>query len=143
MHRARCDVSDFLSVRAAMLSLTGDGCSPNGIFHAAHALADAALANQTAANFANAFAPKVHGASALHLSALRAPLDFFSLYSSVAGLLGSAGQAPHSAANTRPDSISGQRQRLGLRAQSVAWAPLPRSAMQHVMEPTDEQKRLA
>jgi hypothetical protein len=91
------------------------------VFHAAHQLADAALANQDVLNFRATYGPKVHGGSALHAICALEHLHFFHLYSSVAGLLGSAGQTPHSAANTRLDALAARRHLLGVRGQSVAW----------------------
>ena len=49
------------------------------------------------------------------------PLTSFNLYSSTAGLLGSPGQAPHSATSTWVDAMAAYRLRLGMRGQSVAW----------------------
>ena len=121
LRRVRCDASDVLSVRTSTRALVGEGLRLEGVFHAAHALADAALANQTAFNFASAFAPKVDGAKALHAAGHLAAFRFFSVYSSIAGLMGSAGQAPHSAANTWLDAMAGLRLRLGVCGQSISW----------------------
>ena len=50
-----------------------------------------------------------------------APLSHFHVYASAAGLMGSAGQAPHSAANAWLDALAQWRRRLGVVGQSVAW----------------------
>ena len=66
--------------------------------------------------------PQVHGATALHTaSSNQAPLPFFNAYSSVAGLMGSPGQASHSAASAWLDAIVGWRRMGGVRGQSVQW----------------------
>ena len=74
-----------------MRALRGGGWRVGGVFHAAHQLADALLANQTIRRFRSAYGPKVHGACALHAATAGEAPRCFSLYSSVAGLLGSAG----------------------------------------------------
>ena len=62
-----------------------------GIVHAAGVLDDGVLAEQSAARIARVFAPKVEGAWNLHALTIDRALDFFVLFSSSAGLLGSAG----------------------------------------------------
>ena len=119
--RTRCDVSDEASVMGSVRGLLGDGLHVGGVFHAAHQIADAVLANQSALNFRVAYGPKVHGAQALHVAYWCAPLSFFNVFSSIAGLLGSTGQAPHSAANSWLDAMAGCRLQLGVRGQSVNW----------------------
>ena len=61
--RVKCDVSDHGSVRAAMWAIFCDGLSLGGVFHAAHQLADNALAKHTARNFRATYGPKVQSLS--------------------------------------------------------------------------------
>ena len=121
VRRVRCDVSQEDRVCAVIRDLCIDELRLVGIFHAAHALADATLANQHALNFRTTYGPKVHGAATLHATSCHAPLRFFNVYSSVMGLLGSAGQGPHSAANTWLDSLATWRLQHGVRGQSTNW----------------------
>jgi SAM-dependent methyltransferase len=65
--RVRCDAADEISVRRVLRTLASDGLSLRGVFHAAHALADATLANQQALNFRATYGPKVHAGAALLL----------------------------------------------------------------------------
>ena len=124
VRRVRCDAADESAARAIAHSLCGDALRLVGVFHAAHALADAVITNQHALNFCVTYGPKAHGAAALHAVFSRTPLDFFSLFSSIGGLLGSAGQAPHSAANAWLDTMAGWRCQHGVRGQSVNWGPV-------------------
>ena len=117
----RCDASDDGGVRAIVRGLCGDNLRLHGVFHAAHALADAYLANQHALNFRTTYGPKVHGGAALHATTSCTPLRFFNMFSSVAGLLGAPGQAPHSAANAWLDAMVGWRRSCAMRGQSINW----------------------
>ena len=100
VERVRCDVSDEASAAALARSVLGGPWRLGGVFHAAGVLSDAALANQTPLRFRAVLGPKVGGGSSLHAASLTAgALRTFVVYSSMAGLMGSAGQSPHSAAN--------------------------------------------
>jgi len=92
-----------------------------GIVHAAGVLDDGALDRQTWARMEQVMAPKVKGAWNLHELTLGMPLDFFLLFSSVASLTGSPGQAGYAAANAFLDALAHYRQAHGLPAVSVNW----------------------
>ncbi|HRI84532.1 MAG TPA: SDR family NAD(P)-dependent oxidoreductase [Ignavibacteria bacterium] len=92
-----------------------------GIIHSAGLLDDGILLNQTSGKFLNVFSPKVNGAWNLHELTKESELDFFIMYSSVASLFGSSGQANHSAANAFLDSLSFYRKSRGLPALSINW----------------------
>ena len=121
VRRVCCDASDDGNVRAIVGALHGKCLRMDGIFHAAHQLADAVIANQIVLNFRATYGPKVSGAAALHAASWHAPLRLFNVYSSTAGLMGSPGQAPHSTANAWLDAMTGWRRRGGLRSQGVNW----------------------
>lgn len=65
---------------------------------------DALLAKQRPANMRDVFAPKVGGAGRLAASAAGAPVKASVMFSSIAGLLGSGGQANYAAANAALDA---------------------------------------
>ena len=67
--------------------------------HAAGVLADGILSDMTLEQLDRAMAPKVQGAWNLHVATKNAPLDCFVLFSSVASVLGSPGQANYAAGN--------------------------------------------
>ncbi len=94
-----------------------------GIIHAAGVLDDGMLMQQTAARFEHVAAPKVQGAWHLHTQTLSQPLDFFVLFSSVASLLGSTGQANYAAANAFMDGLAHHRRAGGRPALSINWGP--------------------
>ena len=85
-----------------------------GLWHAAGVLADAALAQQSEDGLHRVYAPKVIGARALQTVCVVAKLCSCVLFSSVAALLGGAGQANYSAANACLDAHATARRERGL-----------------------------
>lgn len=67
-------------------------------------LGDAVLARQSAATLRAAMAPKLGGCTAIERSLQGCPLALSLLFSSLAALLGSAGQANYAAANAALDA---------------------------------------
>ena len=75
----------------------------------------------TAKEFHGAIQPKVHGTWNLHNVALEqnVSLDFFTMLSSISGLIGQKSQANYASANVFLDSFAAYRRELGLAACSV------------------------
>lgn len=73
-------------------------------------LEDAPLQKQTAAAVRRVMAPKVAGVSALLAATSAAPVATVALFSSIAALLGNAGQANYGAANAALDAIASRLQ---------------------------------
>ncbi len=92
-----------------------------GVFHAAGILDDGILQQQTWERFEKVLAPKVQGAWNLHVLTRNYPLDFFIMFSSVASLFGSAGQANYAAANSFLDALAHTRKQKGQVALSINW----------------------
>ena len=115
------DVSSEADIARVMDRLAG--MPPlKGIVHAAGVLSDGLLRDQSPASFAAVMAPKAAGAWLLHHATAAMDLDFFVLFSSVAALLGSTGQANHAAANAALDGLAHARRAAGLPALAVDWA---------------------
>ena len=118
------DVADADAVRVLVARLAADPARPlRGVIHAAGVLDDGVISVQSWERFARVLAPKLLGAWHLHQATETVGLDFFVLYSSVAGVLGSAGQANYAAANAALDALAAHRRSRGLAASSVAWGP--------------------
>ena len=115
------DVSDGEAVEA-MLGRIGERLPPlAGVIHSVGVLSDAALTNQDWGRFERVLGPKVVGAWHLHRATRDLELDLFVLFTSVAGVLGNAGQANYAAANVFLDRLAQHRRSLGLAGQAVAW----------------------
>ncbi|MBZ0297821.1 MAG: SDR family NAD(P)-dependent oxidoreductase, partial [Anaerolineae bacterium] len=118
---ARGDVSQEADVRRVMDEIEASMPPLRGVIHSAGALADAGLMAQDWAHFETVFASKVDGAWLLHQFTQALPLDFFVLFSSVASLIGSRGQANHVAENSFMDALVHYRRSLGLPGMSINW----------------------
>jgi NAD(P)-dependent dehydrogenase (short-subunit alcohol dehydrogenase family)/acyl carrier protein len=115
------DISDETAVSALLARVRVDGPPLRGVIHSAGVLDDAELSQQNAQRFARVFAPKVQGGWLLDSLTRRDALDWFVLFSSVAGVLGSPGQCNHSAANAFLDVLAHERRNQGLPALSINW----------------------
>jgi len=113
----RCDTSDVSHNRRLASVLPSVG----GVWHAAGVLADAVLPRQDASSLVRVYAPKAQGAWSLHSAMHTRAIGSFVLFSSVAALLGGAGQANYASANACLDSLSAFRRRHGRASLSVQW----------------------
>lgn len=120
---ARADVAEPQEL-ARVLAEDARSLPPlRGVLHAAGVLDDRLLPRQDWSSLARVLAPKVYGAWNLHLLTQDRELDFFVLFSSVASLLGSPGQANYAAANSFLDALAHYRQAQGAPALSINWGP--------------------
>ncbi len=138
------DVSDKDSVEILIRKVQKDFGEINGIIHSAGIIKDNFILKKTKEEFAQVLAPKVKGVMNLDEATKNLEhLDFFVMFSSASGALGSAGQADYSAANAFMDSYATVRQSLcerrsrSGRTLSINW-PLWKEGNMGVDETTEK-----
>jgi NADPH:quinone reductase-like Zn-dependent oxidoreductase/malonyl CoA-acyl carrier protein transacylase/acyl carrier protein len=115
-----CDVAD----QAALVGTVRAAAARHRlamVVHAAGVVDDGTIGSLTPDQVATVMAAKATGAWHLHQLTADADLDAFVMFSSVASVLGGAGQGSYVAANAFLDALAAHRQAAGLPALSMAW----------------------
>jgi acyl transferase domain-containing protein/acyl carrier protein len=117
---ASCDVSDREQL-AGLLQEIPTQAPLGAVIHSAALLDNGVVESLDPGRLDRAMRPKVDAAWNLHELTEELELTQFILFSSAAGVLGSAAQANYAAANVFLDALAAYRRTLGLPATSMAW----------------------
>nr|WP_308434933.1 SDR family NAD(P)-dependent oxidoreductase [Streptomyces tauricus] len=115
-----CDVTNRESV-AELIAAMPDAYPLTAVIHCAAVLDDGVVEALTEDRVNTVLAPKVHGAWHLHELTEHLDLAAFVLFSSVASVLGTAGQANYAAANAFLNALAEARRAAGLPATALCW----------------------
>jgi thioesterase domain-containing protein/NAD(P)-dependent dehydrogenase (short-subunit alcohol dehydrogenase family)/aryl carrier-like protein len=118
----KADISDAEQVTQLFTEIKQSLPPLRGIIHTAGVLDDGVLMQLNWDRFVRVMAPKVQGTWNLHVLTKKLPLDFLVFFSSMASLIGSAGQANYSAANAFMDALAHSRHTQGLPSLSINWS---------------------
>ncbi|WP_223660301.1 type I polyketide synthase [Streptomyces angustmyceticus] len=115
---AACDIADRKAVEELL-----SGCAVEAVVHAAGVVDSVPLGDAGAEHFADVMGAKVAGAVVLDEALRDRELDAFVVFSSIAGVWGSGGQAAYAAGNAFVEGLVQARRARGAVGCAVAWGP--------------------
>ncbi|MFJ1646014.1 SDR family NAD(P)-dependent oxidoreductase [Streptomyces sp. NPDC088258] len=122
-----CDVSDREQVRALLGRIPPDA-PLTAVVHTAGVLDDGVMGTLDADQVDAVFRPKADGVTWLDELTRASDPAAFVVFSSVAGVLGTAGQGNYAAASAFLDAVATRRRAAGHASVSLAWGPWDRAS---------------
>jgi acyl transferase domain-containing protein/acyl carrier protein len=118
-----CDVADLEQLRSVVARVSRRNSRIEGVVHLAGTLDDGAILKLSRDRLNRVLTPKVRGAFNLWEVAKDQPLELFLMFSSVAPVFGSPGQASYMAANATLDALASYFRSRSVPALSIGWGP--------------------
>ncbi|MEV0251130.1 type I polyketide synthase [Nocardia sp. NPDC050712] len=115
-----CDVTDRADLARVLAAVPADR-PLTAVVHSAGVLDDGMIGSLNPDRLDTVLRPKSDAAWHLHELTADLPLSAFVLFSSIAGVLGAAGQGNYAAANTALGALAAVRRSQGLPGIAVAW----------------------
>ncbi|MFG2213242.1 SDR family NAD(P)-dependent oxidoreductase, partial [Streptomyces sp. NPDC048638] len=126
-HIVSCDAADHDALAGLIASIPPDR-PITAVVHTAGVVDDTVVSGLDAERLRRVLRPKTDAAWNLHRLTAELGVKEFILFSSLAGVIGNAGQANYAAANTFLDALAQHRRARGLPATSLAWGLWSRSS---------------
>lgn len=123
LHLLQVDISDKEHLQNSLKQVKEPLHRLKGVFHLAGLSEDRSVDTLTGRELRNAIEPKYQGLIHLVDGLNLEKIDHFVIYSSLASVLGNAGQAAYSAANAAMDAFADQLSLLGLPLVTIQWGP--------------------
>ena len=134
------DVSNAVDLYQVLSKIQQTLPSLAGLIHSAGVLDDGIIMQQSVERFHKVMAPKIKGAWNLHQLTLNIEMDFFICFSSIASVVGWAGQSNYAAANAFMDALAHYRRALGKPSLSINWGPWGGAGMAANLDEKDIQR---
>ncbi|KAF2729917.1 ketoacyl-synt-domain-containing protein [Polyplosphaeria fusca] len=114
-----CDIADEADLQRAVESCNTDMPPVRGLIQGAMALRDSILEQMSLSDYTTGLRPKVQGTWNLHKAFSSAPVDFFVILSSIAGVIGIASQCNYGAGGAFQDALAAYRTSHGMPCVSI------------------------
>lgn len=108
----KCDISNKEEVSRSIKLILNNHGTINGVIQCAGIIKDSLLINKNQEDIDSVIEPKIDGTINIDLATLDIKLDFFILYSSMAGVFGNIGQIDYSFGNSFLNAFACYRQNL-------------------------------
>lgn len=116
-----CDISDEHQVQLMLEKIDSELANIKGVFHLAGKIIDKPLIKQTWTDYIKVFKPKMLGLWNIYRVLINYNLDCFIVFSSIASMIGTKGQANYAATNAVIDAFAYWSMNYNIPVTSISW----------------------